>query len=315
MKTIIVVCQLALGDSEIVKKVILNSLDRKKYRIRILCNSYNSFIFEEFERMIYDLPIRKEFFLKVQPWLNVVKGISLEADFILVPSGYFLEKIIISLLKCLQRSSTTENRLITAKLGLGPRSKRMNRPFPKLLSQISNKNEVLIQSQDAYGAHFEYLDAVNHLYFMDVNIINPKKVIEKYVDTNSFKRVVFQVDCKQKVKSLDDVTILKMLSAFNGNLAIEKVIVSDYKCSQYSFEVHEAICKGNWKILGPSEVTDTLIDAQTFLILVDSFFLHKYSTVTKYCFVFVKEVNSYQWLTRNTKIFTSFHSFCYQLTT
>lgn len=314
MRSIVVVCQLALGDSEIVKTVILKSLDKEKYRVRVLCNSYNSFVFNEFEKTIYDLPIRKEFFFKVQPWLNVIKGIFLEADFILVPSGYFMEKLIVTLAKRRDRGCMIESRLITAKLQLGPRSKRMNRPFPRLFSTIPFKNEVIIESQDAYGAHFEYINLVNQSYFNSLNVNNPKRIIKEYVDTKSVKRVILQVDCQQKVKSLDNTTLLSMLNAFGAILDGDKVILSDFKCTQYSLEVHEAIRKGNWKILKPAQAGDLLIDTQTFLILVDSFFLHKYSTLTNECFVFVREANSYQWLTNNAKIFTSFHSLCYQLT-
>lgn len=86
-KTILVIAQLALGDSIVLIREFLQKIE-SSYETIILCNSYNYFLFEDYECIIEDWPISRR---KVKKFGNIY--LNKKYYGIALPSAHLREKI------------------------------------------------------------------------------------------------------------------------------------------------------------------------------------------------------------------------------
>jgi hypothetical protein len=285
---IYIVSQLAIGDAYLCRKFIVDELVRLKEEVCVICNPNNSFVFNGVPTIVENWPLSPRRFKSFQEFKYLFSPCFIKRDdIILIPSGYFTEKMFAFFRFCYVK------KIFFVRIQNGLRAKKNNMFFGKY---FKTRYQINIKSSSAYAAHVE---CFSKFFFQDRNLNRIKKDVNNYIDLKCIKEIYIQISATVKTKSISKEFLEDLIFVFkdlNCRLRFIQDSVLVENGDSIDFVTPQDVCKNH--------VTNNAI-----YFLLDSYLLHFMSDRLKNVFCITSEIYANDWLPANGHPVSSIYSF------
>ena len=282
-KNIYVVSQLAIGDALLCKRYIVDKLICHGYKVVVICNPNNSFIFKEYTTIIENWPLSPKRFKSLMDFKYLLKSTEIDKNLeILIPSGHFLEKLIASL-------RFRGNKFFFAHIKNGLRKIKNNQIIG---NYFRFKNSIEIDSFDAYGAHLEFFVKFSNTIpsFSNFYRDNIEKKLLEFIRNTKTTQIFIQKTASVKSKSMSPTFFNDLIN-----------ILKKTSCTIYIIEDNQKRNQDNdfIKYIIPQNVNKLIKSEKQTFFLLDSFLMHLIHPKCKNVFCVISQKFAYDWLPRN----------------